>query len=179
MSTTANPRVRPDLLPITLSVLLLGGCGPSDGQVQVREDSSLQPSPASRSEQERLPPAGEAWVIFGADTVRAEVARTPEQRERGLMYRESLNPGQGMLFVFPDAQIRSFWMRNTFIPLDIAYLDESLRIVDIQAMEPEDENTYPSSRPAMFALEVPRGWFDQTGIGVGAEAMVVFGPTRP
>jgi len=118
-------------------------------------------------------------VIFGTDTVRAEVARTPEQREQGLMYRESLEHGRGMLFVFPDSQIRSFWMRNTFIPLDIAYMDESLRIVDIQAMEPEDESTYPSARPAMFALEVPGGWFDEAGVGVGTEAHIVFGPGRP
>jgi uncharacterized protein len=118
-------------------------------------------------------------VVFGTDTVRAEVARTPEQRERGLMYRESLEHGRGMLFVFPDVQIRSFWMKNTFIPLDIAYLDANLRIVDIQAMEPLDEDTYPSARPAMFALEVPLGWFAQAGVAVGDEAHVVFGPGRP
>jgi uncharacterized protein len=178
-SSGARPSVRTQLLPLTLSLLVLTGCGPSEGQIQLQEDPSRQGSESSPSGQERLPPPGEAWVIFGTDTVRAEVARTPEQRERGLMYRESLSPGRGMLFVFPDAQIRSFWMRNTFIPLDIAYLDESLRIVDIRAMEPEDEGTYPSARPAMFALEVPRGWFDQAGIQVGAEASVVFGPTRP
>jgi uncharacterized membrane protein (UPF0127 family) len=115
-------------------------------------------------------------VIFGADTVQAEVARTPEERERGLMFRESLANGRGMLFVFPDARHRSFWMKDTFIPLDIAYLDGELRIVDILPMEPQSESTYPSTQPAMFALEVPTGWFAEKGIAVGAQAKVVFGP---
>jgi uncharacterized protein len=87
--------------------------------------------------------------------------------------------GGGCSLSSPTAQIRSFWMRNTFIPLDIAYMDESLRIVDIQAMQPEGEDTYPSAMPAMFALEVPRGWFQEVGVEVGAEATIVFGPGRP
>lgn len=115
-------------------------------------------------------------MIFGPDTVRVELARTAEEREQGLMHRELLEDGRGMLFVFPDAQIRSFWMRNTLIPLDIAYIDENLTIVDIQAMEPQTDDPHPSARPAMFALEVPQGWFQEKGIGVGAQAQLVFGP---
>jgi len=92
------------------------------------------------------------------------------------MYREELPEGRGMLFVFQDAQIRSFWMRNTLIPLDIAYIDEMLTIIDIQAMEPDTEDPHPSARPAMFALEVPLGWFAKKGIRPGAQAKVVFGP---
>jgi len=117
-----------------------------------------------------------AWVIFDGDTVVAELARTPQEREQGLMFREKLEKGTGMLFIFPDTQTRSFWMKNTFIPLDIAYLDDGLRIVDIQAMEPETLESHPSTRPAMFALEVPRGWFSELGIEVGAQARLVFGP---
>ena len=134
------------------------------------------PSSTASGGQERLPPPGEAWVIFGADTVWAEVARTPEEREKGLMFREKLDKGRGMLFVFPDVQIRSFWMENTLIPLDIAYLDESLVITDIQAMEPLTTDLHPSARPAMFALEVPLGWYAEMGISAGAEARLVFGP---
>jgi uncharacterized membrane protein (UPF0127 family) len=81
-----------------------------------------------------------------------------------------------MLFVFPDSQVRSFWMSNTFIPLDIAYMDPQLRIVDIKAMEPESTESLPSALPAQFALEVPQGWFADKGIQVGAVAKVVFGP---
>jgi len=92
------------------------------------------------------------------------------------MYRESLAKGKGMLFVFPDTQIRSFWMKNTFIPLDIAYIDAELKIINILAMEPENLDSFPSTRPAMFALEVPLGWFAEKGIQPGAQAQLVFGP---
>jgi len=164
-----------------LTLIFLAACGPSEGQLRsggasLAESSSADAPSSPASSQERLPPPGNAWVIFGADTVQAEVARTFEERERGLMYRENLPKGRGMFFVFPDAQIRSFWMKNTFIPLDIAYLDAELRIVDIQPMEPEKLDSHPSSLPAMFALEVPLDWFREMGITVGDQAQVVFGP---
>jgi uncharacterized membrane protein (UPF0127 family) len=130
-----------------------------------RETSDLGP----------LPPAGYAWVIFGADTVVAEVAATADERAQGLMYREQVPDGTGMLFVFQDSQPRSFWMANTYVPLDIAYMDPSYRIVDIIAMEPLVTDSYPSDAPAMFALEVRQGWFGEQGIGVGAQANIVFG----
>lgn len=114
-------------------------------------------------------------MIFGTDTVVAEVARTPDERAEGLMYREELPEGRGMLFVFEDNAIRSFWMSNTYIPLDIAFLDASFTIVDIQQMEPLTTTPHESTQPAMFALEVPRGWFEAKGIRVGATARVVFG----
>jgi uncharacterized membrane protein (UPF0127 family) len=163
----------------TALLLISSACGASDGQTaaQDRESVSAVPQGSEAAQaQERLPPPGEAWVIFGSDTVRAEVARTPEERETGLMFREKLEEGRGMLFVFPDLQTRSFWMENTLIPLDIAYLDENLLIVDIQPMEPLTTDLHPSAKPAMFALEVPMGWFAAQGIAVGTEARVVFGP---
>ncbi len=121
------------------------------------------------------PPAGHAWVIFAEDTVVAEVAATAEARQQGLMYREEVPDGTGMLFVFQDNQPRAFWMANTYVPLDIAYMDPSYRIVDIVQMEPLVTETYPSSAPAMFALEVRQGWFGEEGIDVGAQAEIVFG----
>jgi uncharacterized membrane protein (UPF0127 family) len=114
-------------------------------------------------------------VIFGPDTVVAEVAATPEERAEGLMYRDDVPDGTGMLFVFQDSQPRAFWMANTYVPLDIAYMDPSYRIVDIIQMEPLVTDSYPSSAPSMFALEVRQGWFSEHGIEVGAAADIVFG----
>ncbi len=164
---------------VALSALLVpAGCSPTDGEADGPGSRNATPArtdtipPGS----DELPPRGEAWVIFGADTVRAEVASTASQREQGLMYREALADGTGMLFVFESEEVRSFWMKNTYVPLSIAYLDSSMRIVDIQRMEPEVEELYESSDPAMFALEVPQGWFDERGIREGDRAEIVFGP---
>ncbi len=171
------------MLPPTylLTLISLAAGGPSEGggpsvEASLGQQLVAQTPSQTGSDQERLPPPGQAWVIFGTDTIQAEVARSFEEREQGLMYRESLAKGRGMLFVFPDAQIRSFWMKNTFIPLDIAYLDAKLSIVDIQAMEPESLDSHPSASPAMLALEVPLGWFEEVGIAVGNQARIVFGP---
>ncbi len=122
-----------------------------------------------------MPPAGYAWVIFGADTVVAEVAATPEERAEGLMYRDEVPDGTGMLFVFQDNVPRSFWMANTYVALDIAYMDPAFRIVDIIAMEPLVTDSYPSSAAAMFGLEVRQGWFEEQGISIGDQARIEFG----
>jgi len=115
-------------------------------------------------------------VIFGADTVVAEIAGTAEAREQGLMYRESLGENAGMLFVFDRAEVRSFWMQNTYIPLDIAYLDSSMVIINILAMEPQSTDLYEAEAPTLFALEVNQGWFAAHGIRAGARAEIVFNP---
>lgn len=99
-----------------------------------------------------------------------EIVQDPEARQKGLMNRDSLPEKQGMLFVFEAPQMLSFWMRNTFIPLDIAFIDENRRIVDIQHMEPLDETKqYISPRPALYALEVNAGWFAKHAIKPGDE----------
>jgi uncharacterized membrane protein (UPF0127 family) len=121
------------------------------------------------------PPRGMAWVIFGSDTVRAEVADTPQLRERGLMHRTELGEHEGMLFVYSSEAPRAFWMRDTYIPLDIAFLDAGQVVVDLQAMEPETEVLHESRVPAMFALEVNQGWFQRHGVEVGAVAQIVYG----
>jgi len=170
------------LAALFLALLFLEACGTSEGQVpgeggeSASAASTSGESAAEAFGQDRLPPPGKAWVIFREDTVVAELARTPQEREMGLMYREALEKNTGMLFIFQDSQVRSFWMKNTFIPLDIAYLDAELRVVDIQGMEAQTLDSHPSAQPAMFALEVPLGWFEEMGIGVGAQAQVIFGP---
>ena len=123
----------------------------------------------------RRPAPANAWVIFGADTVVAEIAQSEEERARGLMYRETLAENAGMLFVFPESSVRSFWMQNTYIPLDIAFMDPSFRIVDIQQMEPMTTDSHMSRAPAMYALEVNQGWFEAHGVEIGDIPEVVFG----
>ncbi len=117
-----------------------------------------------------------AVIVFGADTVLAEVMDTPSERAGGLQFRDAVPDGTGMLFVFESEAPRSFWMKDTYIALDIAYLDVNFRIVDIQQMEAQTEDLHGSAAPAMFALEVRKGWFAEKGIGVGAQAKVVFDP---
>jgi uncharacterized membrane protein (UPF0127 family) len=97
----------------------------------------------------------------------AEVAATPEQRSIGLMYRFSLRPDHGMIFVFDRAEPQGFWMKNTYIPLSIAFIGADGRILNIADMAPRDESTHWSSGPAQFALEMRRGWFAERGIGPG------------
>ncbi len=153
---------------LALVLLVLAGC-------QSEAGNGAPPPEPVLGQDARVPPRGMAWVIFGADTVRAEVARSNEERARGLMFREELADGTGMLFIFEDQAPRSFWMQNTYIPLDIAFMDSDRRVIDIKQMEPLDESFTDSSGPAMFALEVPQGWFARQGIEVGAVATFVFG----
>ncbi len=103
---------------------------------------------------------------------RVELATTPPERRKGLMFRRSLAQDTGMLFVYPDPAERSFWMKNTLIPLSIAYADESGRIVRILEMLPDPGTGAPlprylSGEPAIYALEMERGWFNAHGIREG------------
>jgi len=89
-----------------------------------------------------------------------EIAHTPETRACGLSKRKSLAEDTAMLFVFRDARQRTFWMKDTFIPLSIAFLDEAGKILRIHTMQSDQTGTtYPSVQPARYALEVNQGWF--------------------
>lgn len=103
----------------------------------------------------------------GGIEIQVEIADDADERQRGLMYRESLEENQGMLFVYPEQRTLGFWMKNTLIPLDIAYIDREGRIVDIQQMEPQTTETHDSAAPAMYALEMNEGWFEANGIRIG------------
>lgn len=167
--------------PLLLAAMLAAtACVDGNGSTAEARNLSERSSEAADRGSRRapVPPRGHAWVIFGTDTVVAEVAATADERADGLMYRDEVPDGTGMLFVFEDSQPRSFWMANTYVALDVAYMDPSYRIVDIIAMEPLVTDSYPSSAPAMFALEVRQGWFEEHGIGVGDQAEIVFGVTR-
>jgi len=109
-----------------------------------------------------------ASISVGDSTVTVELADTPDLRRQGLMERTALQPDHGMLFVYPDERPRSFWMKNTPLPLSIAFLDTQGRIVRIADMSPLDETSTPSRYPAMYALEMEQGWFTRKGIAAGA-----------
>ena len=98
----------------------------------------------------------------------AEVAATDESRMTGLMHRRMMPENRGMLFVFAYAQPQSFWMKNTHIPLSIAYVDENGVIVHITDMKPLTTDPHPSLKPAKYALEMNLGWFAKHGIKAGA-----------
>ena len=97
----------------------------------------------------------------------AEVAATVATRTTGLMNRFSLQPDHGMLFVFDEPQPMNFWMKNTYVPLSIAFIDAGGRIMNIEDMAPQTENAHPSRGLALYALEMKKGWFVQNGIGEG------------
>jgi uncharacterized membrane protein (UPF0127 family) len=99
--------------------------------------------------------------------VPVEIADAPDEQQTGLMGRPALAENSGMLFVFNDEQQRSFWMKDTLIPLSIAFIDSQGRIVDIQDMQPLDETPHLSAAPAQYALEVNQGFFTERGIQVG------------
>ena len=97
----------------------------------------------------------------------AEVAADDSTRMTGLMNRFSLKPDHGMLFVFKEAQPQAFWMKNTYVPLSIAFIGSDGMILNIEDMAPLTESTHPSRGPARYALEMKKGWFDQHGIRSG------------
>lgn len=107
-------------------------------------------------------------LTIGAHKVVAEVAASADDRARGLMQRFSLQPDHGMLFVFERAEPLAFWMKNTFIPLSIAFIGADGKIINVEDMQPQTEDTHWSKGPALYALEMKKGWFAERGIGPGA-----------
>ncbi len=106
------------------------------------------------------PPLREVSLTIGAAKILAEVAKTGEERQAGLMHREKLEDGRGMLFVFSRPQPLGFWMKNTTVPLSIAYINADGVIREIHDLQPLDETPVQSFfRDLLYALEVPQGWF--------------------
>lgn len=103
----------------------------------------------------------------GTQTVQAEVAASDETREKGLMFREKMGKNEGMLFVFSQLGYHAMWMRNTPLPLAVAFMDDAGRILSIHEMEPFTEISHQAAGPARFALEMNAGWFRNNGIKVG------------
>lgn len=153
---------RVEIMIIAVTIALWTGCKPAD------QSAAYQPSPATESESavERphlLTPSGER--------IELEIARSDQQRARGLMFRESLPPNHGMLFVFPVSEQHGFWMKNTFIALDMLWLDERGTITEIQPdIQPcfsDPCPTYAPDSPGLYVLELAAGEADRLGLVEG------------
>lgn len=99
--------------------------------------------------------------------ISVEIASSPESRSRGLMHRDSLDPDCGMLFCFEDPAVASFWMKQTKVPLSIAFIGDDGCIQQIEDLQPHDERVISSSAPCKWALEANQGWFKDRGIRIG------------
>lgn len=127
----------------------------------------LASSPLVAQPAEPNPPLPHVFLQAGIHRIKAEVAGTPGERSRGLMLRKSLQPNSGMLFVFEAAALHCFWMKNTLIPLTIAFLDVDGTVVTLADMEPHNESSNCPSRPIRYALEMDQGWFKSKGVKTG------------
>jgi uncharacterized membrane protein (UPF0127 family) len=168
-------------LATALAVLLLATCArsPGTGGGSAASPPRPRPSPAGAATSRTVPPLHpsvddypEATVVLaGPDgatvTAAVKVADTPQRRRRGLMEVEELPPGTGMLFTFPETTTGGFWMKNTLVPLDIAFAAQDGRIVALLQMQPctaDPCRVYDPGAAYRYALEVPAGWFEEAGV---------------
>lgn len=107
-------------------------------------------------------------LAAGVHRIVAEVANTGASRAEGLMYRRQLAANHGMLFVFPEANRHCMWMRNTYVALSVAFIDDRGTVINVAEMQPQTETNHCAARPARYALEMNAGWFGRRVIGPGA-----------
>jgi uncharacterized membrane protein (UPF0127 family) len=165
LSTMRRVNLRVALAASLLAAPLLMGCDEAGGSGSPRtaaDQQTGQPMPAGGGQVVRTAP-----IRVGGVEVTAEIADNQELRAQGLMNRDSLAANHGMLFVYGTAEVRSFWMRNTRIPLDIAFIDANGVIINIEPMEPQSDENYFSRGPMMYALEMDQGWFEANEVKPG------------
>ena len=126
--------------------------------------TSLAMALPGRAQQPELPLLE---LFVGMHRIEAEVAATPDSRQTGMMRRTIMAPQRGMLFVFSEVAKHCMWMRNTLLPLSVAFLDEKGRVINIEDMQPQTEANHCAARPARYALEMNLGWFKSRGVGAG------------
>ena len=115
----------------------------------------------------------------GFHRIEAEVAANDQNRQVGLMNRTAMPPQRGMLFVFPQERTHCMWMRNTLIPLSVAFIDADGYIINIENMQPQTEDNHCAKVPARYALEMNLGWFAQRGIKPGVKLQGIDKAPRP
>jgi uncharacterized membrane protein (UPF0127 family) len=104
----------------------------------------------------------------GMYLIRAEVAADFTSRAQGLMFRREMPSNAGMLFIFDESATHCMWMKNTLIPLSVAFLDEHGTVINVEEMQPQTEDSHCARRPARYALEMNRGWFAARGVKPGS-----------
>jgi uncharacterized membrane protein (UPF0127 family) len=107
-------------------------------------------------------------LSVGMYRIRAQLATTPEQRQTGLMFRREMAANDGMLFVFEQASPQCFWMKNTLLPLAIAFIADDGQVVNIEEMQPQTLDSHCSTRPVRYVLEMNKGWFAAHGVKPGS-----------
>lgn len=107
-------------------------------------------------------------LTAGIHLIRAEVAATESQRQQGLMFREKMGTNEGMVFLFGQPAQVCMWMKNTPLPLSVAFLDDAGKIVNIEDMQPHTTQSHCAAKPVRYALEMNQGWFQQRNIKPGA-----------
>jgi uncharacterized membrane protein (UPF0127 family) len=118
----------------------------------------------SQDQPQNLPAA---TLKVGMHSIRAQLALTPQQRQIGLMFRRDMPSHEGMLFVFDEASPQCFWMRNTLIPLSIAFLSDDGTVVNLDDMKAQSDDSHCSAKPVRFVLEMNQGWFTKRGVKPG------------
>ncbi len=164
-------------------VFMIAGCGAPDGSADgspegdggTRNAESQQTTATEPTSGASSLAAGTVRIVASGGRiveVEVEVADDIDEMQRGLMGRTALAEDSGMLFVYPEEWELSFWMKDTLIPLSIAFMDSEGRIVDIQDMKVLDDTPphYTSAKPALYALEVNKGFFEEHGVEVGDKA---------
>jgi uncharacterized membrane protein (UPF0127 family) len=110
---------------------------------------------------------GSAKLSAGMHLIKAEVAANDPQRQQGLMFREKMDSNNGMVFIFDQANTQCMWMKNTLLPLSVAFIDDQGKIVNIEDMQPQTLDSHCSKKPVRYALEMNLGWFRQKNIKPG------------
>jgi uncharacterized membrane protein (UPF0127 family) len=108
-----------------------------------------------------------AHVKVAGHDLKVELAQTDEQRQQGLMFRKSLGRNDGMLFVFDEPAYHAMWMKNTLIPLSVAFIDRNGEILNVLDMEPQTLDTHMAAGPAVYAIETNKGWFAERKVKAG------------
>jgi uncharacterized protein len=103
----------------------------------------------------------------GIHVIQAEVAVESAEREKGLMFRKALGPNQGMVFLFDSPERQCMWMRNTLIPLSVAFIDRDGKIINVEEMAAQTDDNHCAAKPALYALEMNKAWFAKHGIAPG------------